>query len=153
MKFAASLALVAAASALCAPAFAQFAKVEDAAKYRQSTMFIMNTHMGRLGAMANGRAPYDPKVAVEHAELIATLSHLPWPAYVPNSGADKLPQTRAKAEIWAEPAKFKETNEKLMSETGKLLAAAKTNNLDNLKKAFGDTAATCKSCHDNFRKD
>ena len=33
----------------------------------------------------------------------------------------------------------------------KLLAAAKTQNLDNLKAAFGATAGTCKACHDNFR--
>ena len=38
-----------------------------------------------------------------------------------------------------------------MAETGKLLAAAKTNNLDNLKTAFGSTAGTCKACHDAFR--
>lgn len=38
-----------------------------------------------------------------------------------------------------------------MGDTGRLLAAAKTNNLDNLKAAFTQTAATCKACHDNFR--
>lgn len=38
-----------------------------------------------------------------------------------------------------------------MAETTKLLAAAKTQNLDNLKTAFGATAGTCKACHDNFR--
>ena len=35
----------------------------------------------------------------------------------------------------------------------KLAAAAKTNNLDNLKTSFGATAQTCKACHDAFRKD
>jgi cytochrome c556 len=40
-----------------------------------------------------------------------------------------------------------------MAETGKLQVAAKTGNLDNMKKAFGDTAAVCKTCHDAFRKD
>ena len=35
----------------------------------------------------------------------------------------------------------------------KLVAAAKTGNLDNLKAAFGSAAPTCKGCHDNFRKD
>ncbi|HZY16827.1 MAG TPA: cytochrome c [Ramlibacter sp.] len=39
----------------------------------------------------------------------------------------------------------------MVGETTKLLAAAKTNNLDNLKAAFTSTAGTCKSCHDNFR--
>ena len=30
-------------------------------------------------------------------------------------------------------------------------AAAKANNLDQLKAAFGSAAGSCKSCHDNFR--
>ena len=55
--------------------------------------------------------------------------------------------------FWAEQAKFKEHSEKLVGETGKLLAAAKTNSLDNLKVAFGSAANTCKGCHDNFRRD
>jgi cytochrome c556 len=32
-----------------------------------------------------------------------------------------------------------------------LATAAKANNLDQLKAAFGNAAGTCKSCHDNFR--
>jgi len=40
-----------------------------------------------------------------------------------------------------------------MAEMTKLVAAAKTGNLDNLKAAFGSAAPTCKACHDNFRKD
>ena len=58
----------------------------------------------------------------------------------------------AKPEIWKEQAKFKEHSDKLVAETGKLLAAAKTGNLDTLKAAFGSAAGTCKACHDAFRK-
>lgn len=148
MKFAAPLALAAAMFAVSAPASAQFAKPEDAVKYRQSVMFVMAQHFGRIGAMANGRAPYDAKVATDNAELVAEMSRLPWPGFAANT--DKLSQ-KAKPEIWSEPAKFKEHNEKLVDSTGKLLAAAKTNNLDALKTAFGNTAQTCKACHDSFR--
>ena len=38
-----------------------------------------------------------------------------------------------------------------MADTTRLAAAAKTNNLDNLKTAFGATANTCKACHDAYR--
>ena len=148
MKFAASLAVAAAACALASPASAQFAKPEDAVKYRQSVMFVMAQHFGRIGAMANGRVPYDAKAAVDNAELVAQMSMLPWPGFAANT--DKLSQ-KAKSEIWTEQAKFKDHGEKLTGATSQLLAAAKTNNLDNLKKSFGDTAATCKACHDNFR--
>jgi cytochrome c556 len=147
MKLAAPLA-IALALAYAAPASAQFAKPEDAVKYRQSALFVMAQHFGRIGAMVNGRVPYDAKAANENAEIVADMAKLPWAGFA--AGTDKISQ-KAKPEIWTEQAKFKEHNEKLVGETGKLLAAAKTNNLDNLKTAFGSTAAACKACHDNFR--
>jgi len=148
MKVIASLAIAAAAITLSAPAAAQFAKPEDAVKYRQSALFVMAQHFGRIGAMANGRVPFDAKAATENAEVVADMAKLPWAGFGP--GTDKISQ-KAKPEIWTEQAKFKEHNEKLVAETGKLLAAAKTNNLDNLKAAFGSTAGTCKACHDAYR--
>lgn len=151
MKRAASLTLAALAVTAGAPATAQFAKPEDAIKYRQSAMFVMSQHIGRIGAMVNGRAPYDAKAAVDHAELVATMAHLPWPAYGP--GTDKGRDTRAKPEIWTDQARFKEAQERLMGETSRLVVAAKTANLDNIKTAFQGVGGACKNCHDTFRKD
>ena len=151
MKLAASLVLAATAAGVTLPASAQFAKPEDAIKYRQSSLFVMAQHFGRIGAMVSGRAPYDAKAAADNAELVATLSHLPWTGYGP--GTDKGANTRAKPEIWTDQAKFKEAQDRLMTDTAKLVAAAKTNSLDNIKPAFTATAGTCKNCHDNFRKD
>ena len=142
------LALAATTLVLASPAMAQFAKPEDAIKYRQSALFVMGQHFGRIGAMVNGRVPYDAKAAVENAEVVADMARLPWAGFGP--GTDKLSQ-KAKPEIWTEQVKFKEHNEKLVGESAKLLAAAKTNNLDNLKAAFGSAAGTCKACHDGFR--
>jgi cytochrome c556 len=151
MKFAASLVLAAVAACIASPASAQFAKPEDAIKYRQSALFVMGQHFGRIGAMVNGKAPYDAKEAANSAEIVSTVSHLPWAGFGP--GTDKGRETRAKPEIWTDQAKFKEAQDKLMSETGKLAAAAKSNSMDSLKPAFTATAGACKNCHDNFRKD
>ena len=151
MKLAIPFCLAVAVAATAIPASAQFAKPEDAVKYRQSALFVMSQHFGRIGAMVNGRVPYDAAAAVQNAEIVAEMAKLPWAGFGP--GTDKVTPTRAKPEVWTEQAKFKEHNEKLVGETGKLLAAAKTNSLDNLKVAFGSTANTCKGCHDNFRKD
>lgn len=134
---------------MAAPASAQFAKPEDAVKYRQSALSLMGTHLSRIGAMANGRVPYDAKVAAENAEILATVSKLPWAAFGP--GTDKVGNTKAKPEIWAEQAKFKDASEKMMAETAKLATAAKAGNLDALKAAFGPTAGSCKACHDAYR--
>ena len=149
MKFLVPLATAIAAVAITTPAAAQFAKPEDAVKYRQSALFVMSQHFARIGAMATDKAPYDAKAAVENAEVVAQMAKLPWVGFVP--GTDKVGNTRAKPEVWTEQAKFKEHNEKLVGETQKLLVAARTNNLDNLKAAFKPTAAACKACHDDFR--
>lgn len=132
------------------PAQAQFAKPEDAIKYRKSSLTVMAAHFGRLGAMAQGKVPFDAKVAADNADVLATVAKLPWAAF--GEGTDKG-ETRAKPEIWKESAKFKEAVDKNQAEMAKLVAAAKTGNLDNLKAAFGSAAPTCKGCHDNFRKD
>jgi len=132
------------------PAQAQFAKPEDAIKYRKASFTVMAAHFGRLGAMANGRAPYDAKAASDNADVVATLSKLPWAAF--GEGTDKG-DTRAKPEIWKEAAKYKETADKMQAEIVKLNTAAKAGNIDALKVAFGPAAASCKACHDNFRKD
>ena len=150
MKAFACIAVAASLLALAAPAAAQFAKPEDAIKYRQSALSVMGTHFGRLGAMANGRVPFDAKVASDNADIVANMAKLPWAGFVPGTDTGN---TRAKPEIWTEQAKFKENNEKLVAETAKLAAAAKTGNLDSLKTAFAATAGTCKACHDVYRKE
>lgn len=138
------------AVALSVPAAAQFAKAEDAVKYRKSVMFVMQQNFGRVAGMAGGRIPFDAKVAAESAAVAEFMSKLPWPAYI--DGTDRG-DTRAKPEIWKEPAKFKEFSNNLQQEMSKLAAAAKTGNLDSIKAAVNATGGSCKTCHDAFRKE
>lgn len=141
-------ALVGAGTAL--PAAAQFAKPEDAVKYRQSGMFVMATHFGRVAAMANGRVPFDAKVAADNAEVATMMSKVVYAGFVP--GTDKG-ETRAKPEIWSENDKFRAAAAKMQDEMVKVNAAAKAGNLDALKAAAGETGKACKSCHDTYRKE
>jgi cytochrome c556 len=142
------VALLALGAALAAPASAQFTRPDDAVKYRQGALHVLNYHFTRIGAMVNGRVPYDARSALEHAELVASLSKLPIIGFAP--GTEKLSQ-KAKPEIWTEQARFKEHNEKFVNESARLLVAAKTNNVDQLKAAYASTANTCKGCHDAYR--
>ena len=151
MKLIASLAIAAVTATAALSASAQsFQKPEDAIKYRQGAFRVMGAHFGALGAMANGRAPFDAAAASRHADVIALVSHLPFAGFVPGS---EKGETRAKPEIWIEPAKFKGNAEKMQDAVGKLATAAKSGNLDTMKAAFGPAAQTCKACHDDFRKD
>ena len=142
----ATYALAAACAALSVPAAAQFAKPDDAIKYRQNALFVMSQHFGRLGAMANGRVPYGAASAAANADVVVEMAKLPWAGFAPGTEGGK-----AKPEIWKEQAKFKELSEKMQAESVKLAAAAKAGNLDALKAAFGPTGASCKACHDAFR--
>ena len=149
MKMFTRIATTAALLALAAPAFAQFAKAEDAIKYRQSALFVMGQHFGRLGAMAQGKIPFDAKAAQENADVVAYMAKLPWAGFGP--GSEKGAPTKAKEDIWLEPEKFKEHSDKLIAESTKLAAATKTGTLEGMKAAFAATANTCKSCHDAYR--
>lgn len=131
------------------PAAAQFQKPEDAIKYRQSAYTVMATHFGRIGAMANGRVPFDAKAAADNAVIVSDMAKLPFTAF--GEGTDKGMPNRAKPEIWKESAKFKAAADKMIGEVAKLDAAAKGGNLDAIKAAVGAVGASCKACHDDFR--
>lgn len=148
MKVIASFVLSSAAIVFAAPVAAQFQKPEDAVKYRQSALTVIGNHFGRIGAMVNGRVPFDAKAAQDSAHVVATLSTLPWAGFTPNTEALK---SRAKPDIWKEQAKFKESSDKMVAEVAKLEAATKTGNLDAIKVAFGAVGGSCKACHDAFR--
>jgi cytochrome c556 len=132
------------------PAAAQFAKPEDAIKYRKAAFTVMATHFGRVAAMANGRIPFDAKVAADNAELATTMSKLPYAGFV--DGTDKG-DTKAEPKIWAEMDKFRAAASKMQDEMAKLNVVAKGGNLDALKAQAGEVGKACKACHDTYRKE
>jgi hypothetical protein len=148
MKALSIVLLAFATTAFSGGASAQFAKPEDAIKYRKSAFTLMSAHFGRIGAMANGKAPFDAKVAAENAAVAESLSKLPWAAF--GEGTDKG-DTKAKAEIWKDAAKFNDGADKLQADLAKLTVAAKSGNFESVKTAFSAAAGQCKGCHDNFK--
>ena len=150
MKKIAPFALAAFAIGFSASSSAQFAKPEDAVKYRKNSFFVMQQNFGRVAGMATGKIPFDAKVAADSAAVAEFVGRLPWVAF--GDGTDKG-DTRAKPEIWKEKAKFNEYADKMNLEMSKLAVAAKTGNLDSIKTAVAATGGTCKTCHDAYRKD
>jgi len=132
------------------PAAAQFAKPEDAIKYRKAAFTVMAAHFGRVAAMANGRIPFDAKAAADNAEIATMMSKLPYAGFV--DGTEKG-DTKAKPEIWTERDKFNAAATKMQDEMVKLNAAAKTGDVAALKSAAGDVGKACKGCHDTYRKE
>jgi cytochrome c556 len=118
----AGAALLGAATAL--PAAAQFAKPEDAIKYR--------------------------KAAADNAEIATSMSKLPYVAFI--EGTDKG-DTKAEPKIWTEMDKFKAAASKMQEEMAKLNVVAKGGNIDAIKAQVGETGKSCKACHDAYRKE
>jgi len=132
------------------PAAAQFQKPEDAIKYRKAAFTVMAAHFGRIGAMSAGKVPFDAAAAAANAEIVATMSKLPYSAFGEGTGTG---ETRAKPEIWTNRAKFDAAAAKMQEEVTKLNVAAKGGNFDAIKTAFGAAGQSCKGCHDDFRKE
>lgn len=142
--------LIAAAVAIVAiPSYAQFSKPESAVKYRQAAFTIINNHMGRINQAVQGKIPYDKDAVLRSAEIIESTSKLPYEGFTPGSD---LIESKAKASLWKEEAKFKQLATEMQAETVKLTAAAKTGNLDNVRTAFRATARACDNCHDLYRE-
>ena len=131
------------------PAAAQFQKPSDAVDYRKGAFTVMSAHMQRIGAMANNKAPFDAKAVQANVDVIATLAALPFTAFGPGTDVGR---TGARPNVWTEQAKFKGAAENMQAEVSKLQAAARTGDEAQIKAAFGNTAKSCKACHDDFRK-
>jgi cytochrome c556 len=151
LKFRPSLAAAALALVTALPASAQFQKPEQAIKYRQSVMTLQGAHMGRIGAMTSGRVPFDAAAVQANADIVSTVSKLPFTAF--GDGTDKGAPTRAKPEIWSNRADFEAKAKTFQDEVVKLQAAAKTGNQDQVKTAFGAVGDACKGCHDKYQKE
>jgi cytochrome c556 len=128
-------------------AFAQFKKPEDAIKYRQSVYTVMANSFGKIGAVVKGEVPFNKEDVAKNAAVVATLSTLPWQAFGPGTeGGNALPA------IWSDNAKFKAASEKMQLAVVNLNTAAQSGDQEAIKKAFAAAGATCKGCHDDFKK-
>ena len=137
-------------SILAGAAYAQFAKSEDAIKYRKAVMTIIVQHFGRMGAMVKGKVPYDQKAFAGNAAVIETVSVLPWEAFL-SPGSDKG-KTTMKSSVLKNPADFKALAQQFEMEVGKLSAVAKGGDFDAARAQFGAVAQSCKACHSKTRK-
>jgi cytochrome c556 len=128
-------------------ALAQFAKPEDAIKYRQSALTVMYTHFLRIVAVNKGEVPYNKEEVMKNAAIVNTMASLPWQGFGPGTeGGSALPA------VWSDGAKFKANQEKLLTATANLNSAAQSGDQDAIKKATAAVGGTCKNCHDDFKK-
>ena len=146
MKTISKLAFSVIAACVASTASAQFAKPEDAIKYRKAVFTVQGAAMGAMGAMNAGRVPFNAASMQANANVVATMSALPWAAFGPGTEGG-----RAKSEIWSDAAGFKSAIDRFQAAAANFDTVAKAGNPDAIKTAFGALGASCKNCHDSYQ--
>jgi cytochrome c556 len=116
---------------------------------RKGAMTLQAKYLGPVLAMSLGRAPYDAKIVQRNVEYLAVLNQMPWEDFQPHTGGN--PNTRAKDEIYKDPAKFKASAEKAQAEVQKLLKVVRDGGDQNAVKPVAQAVGrACNSCHEDF---
>ncbi len=125
-------------------------KAEKSIEYRQGVYTVIGWNFGTMAAMVKGEVPYDKEAFAKRAANVATMAPMVLEGFGP--GTDKGAKTAAKPEIWTKMDDFKSKLTKMNEEATKLAEVSKTGSFDEIKKQFGATGASCKACHDDYKK-
>jgi cytochrome c556 len=114
---------------------------------RQATMKQVGQTMKEAAAFTSAQTPFDDAKVKSLMDGIAGAAKKLHGLYPVGSGAD--PKTAADPKIWENKADF---DKRLTEMAGLASAAGKTTSPETFKPAFSMLGATCKSCHDIYRK-
>ena len=148
VKTASVAACVAIGAVVAWPVAAQYAKPEDAVKYRKAAFTVMNSHMGRIFSQLKSPTP-NMQVIQSSAQTVESMSKLPWDTFAPNT--ELVADTRALPALFKNEAKAKDLAQKMQEEVAKLNAVAKTGDASAIRTQFNAVAKSCDNCHDDFR--
>lgn len=124
-------------------------KPETLVKQRQAVMTLQAKYSGPIGAMVQGKIPWDAAVITRNSGYLEVLTKMPWDGF--QASTANVKDTDAKPEIYKDTEKFRSASQKLETEAAKLAAAARSGDQNAVKAAFGDVGKACKACHDDFR--
>lgn len=148
MKLLGALVLGVAATGLMVEShvFAQSAPAEAVKARRDIMKSLFPTYYRGFVQVARGEstdiAPIPQKAQQAAADLrrFATL-------FPPGTEAGKVPDSRAKPEIWSQQAEFRAAAEKLVAETERLGEIAKGGNVEAVKAQVAVVNQACGGCH------
>lgn len=141
------------ATSLLATAVQAEVKVEDAIKWRQSAYTTMAWNMGRIKANLGGE--YKKEEVIQAANVIQAIANSGMGSlYVPGSDqGEGWKATRVKPELFTDGPKVGKIASEFNTAANELAQIAATGDAAAVKTAFGRLGASCKSCHDDYRKD
>jgi len=125
------------------------AKPEVLVKQRQAAMTLQGKYLGPLGAMAQGKAPFNAEIVRRNAGYLEALSKMPWDGFDASTKGEK---SAALPAVWEKAGEFKQAQERFENEAAKLVQVAKGGDEGAIKAQIGATAKSCGGCHENFRQ-
>ena len=125
------------------------AKPEVLVKQRQAAMTLQGKYLGPLGAMAQGKAPFNAQIVQRNAGYLEVLSKMPWDGFDASTKGEK---SAALPAVWEKAGEFKQAQERFENEAAKLVQVAKSGDEGAIKAQIGATAKSCGGCHENFRQ-
>ena len=126
-------------------------KGEQALKYRKAVYQAMAWNFGPMGAMSQGKAPFDATEFSMRAARVAALAPMLAESY--SAETQGVAGSKAKAEIWTNRGDFDAKMKDLVDRSATLAKVAAVGDEAQSKAAFFDTANACKACHDKFKAD
>jgi cytochrome c556 len=126
-------------------------KGEQALKYRKSLYQVLAWNFGPMGAMAQGKMPYDAAEFAKRAARVAMVAPMLSEGFPAETKG--LPHSELKPAMWANRADFDAKMKDLVDRSATLATVAKTGDFAKSKAAFLDTANTCKACHDKYKNE
>ena len=115
---------------------------------RTTAFKTMMPEYSSMGKMVKGDETYDVEKFKAAAATFSENARKPFEHFAsdPQGNGDALPA------IWEKPAQFDAEREKFLAAVDDLNAKAQAGNLEEIKVAYGNVGASCKSCHDAFRQ-
>ena len=123
-----------------------------ATQYRQAIFQLVRSNMGPLGGMAKGALQFDESVMKTNAVRLEQLADM-MSDYMSVDTRKFNVETGAKDAIWEN---FSDVEAKVMAlktASQNLQAVVEAGNESAYRGAIGKIGASCKSCHDDYKKD
>ncbi len=141
---------IAAVLVLSACSEAQDTHPDQPVTKRQAIFKQFTRTLEPMGMVARDRKVYNASEFKASALELEKLATQPWTHFTPDSN---YPPTRAKPAVWTQGAEFKQAQQDFQVKVGQLARASEGDNLEIIRTAVLDVQASCKTCHNQFRKD
>jgi len=127
-------------------------QAEKVNETRQAVLKVVGWNIAPLGAMAQGRIPWDDALFARNAQRLAWMTSMIPDAFRADTRAHEL-DTEALPVIWEEYARFETLAANAQRSAERLAEVAQGDDKDAARAAVSALIDDCRACHDDFRLD